>query len=141
MNDFASVLDDMYSNTPVTLSDVKDAPDIKSSKTVALDPKLPLYAICIGLALIALVALLILSKRGGAEPVLAEQLRTPTKTVELDAPPLDLKSILKDVKVSEKLTFQISEALVTSEETYEDEKISADREETIVQKYKERMAL
>jgi len=138
MTDFASVLDDMYANTPVTLSDVKEMP---IGKAVSTDPALPRYAIYIGLGLVflVLISLVVFRKKEGPEPLAhvghlgPETLRVPVRET------LETIDIPEPVK-RDRLTFQITEALVTAEESYEDEKISADREDLVLQKYKERMA-
>jgi hypothetical protein len=136
MTDFASVLDDMYANTPVTLSDVKEMP---IGKAVSTDPALPRYAIYIGLGLVFLVllSLVVFRKKEGPEPLVRhlgpETLGVPVRET------LETIDIPEPVK-RDRLTFQITEALVTAEESFEDEKISADREDLVLQKYKERMA-
>jgi hypothetical protein len=131
MNDFASVLDDMYATTPVTLSDVKDLP--KETSKLSFDPKLRLYAIGLGLSLLLLVAIVVFSRMKTVPArTISGTIPETSETRTVDVP-------LKKEIVSAPLTFQITEALVTAEETYEDEKISADREESIFQKYKERL--
>lgn len=136
MTDFASVLDDMYANTPVTLSDVKEMPTAK----VSTDPALPRYALYIGLGLVLLVLIsLVAFRKKDPEPNL------PVGTIgHVGQIPnhetLESIDIPEPVKKRDRLTFQITEALVTAEESYEDEKISADREDLVLQKYKERMA-
>lgn len=134
MTDFASVLDDMYANTPVTLSDVKEMP---TAKAVSTDPALPRYALYIGLGLVflLLISLVAFRKKDEVIPVPVANMGH-IQTVAHEPVDIDIPEPVKRAR----LTFQITEALVTAEESYEDEKISADREDLVLQKYKERMA-
>ena len=135
MTDFASVLDDMYANTPVTLSDVKEIP---TAKRVSTDPALPRYAIYIGVGLVFLLLISLVAFRKKDEVIQAPVANMGhIQTVARE--PVESIDIPEPVKRN-RLTFQITEALVTAEESYEDEKISADREDLVLQKYKERIA-
>ena len=104
MTDFASVLDDMYANTPVTLSDVKEMPTAK----VSTDPALPRYALYIGLGLVLLVLIsLVAFRKKDAEPNL------PVGTVgHVGQIPnhetLESIDIPEPVKKRDRLTFQIT---------------------------------
>jgi hypothetical protein len=133
MTDFASVLDDMYANTPVTLSDVKEMP---TAKAVSTDPALPRYALYIGLGLVFLLLISLVAFRKKDEVIPVPVPMANIQTVAHDPVDIDIPEPVKRAR----LTFQITEALVTAEESYEDEKISADREDLVLQKYKERMA-
>ena len=132
MTDFASVLDDMYANTPVTLSDVKEMP---TAKAVSTDPALPRYALYIGLGLVFLLLISLVAFRKKDE-VIPMPVSNMANIQTHDPVDIDIPEPVKRAR----LTFQITEALVTAEESYEDEKISADREDLVLQKYKERMA-
>lgn len=132
MAEFASVLDDMYANTKITLEDV--------APVVSTNPQVPKYALYLGLGLVALLAIFLLSRVKKEAPQ-DLRIRIPEAQETVHEEIADVIEKLKELpKPRDDLIFRISGSIPTADEdeSGSEGKLSADKAEEAIQKYSNR---
>jgi hypothetical protein len=138
MSEFASMLDSMYSSTPVALADVK---------TPEEQPKGINTMMYIGLGLVAIALLyIVFVKNAKREELVIRQIAQVPKRVELfaDTPAFVRADVANSEEPREMRSFKVVGDIPTTSEDDDDvtdQKISADKADPTIQKYLESRSL